>query len=149
MCSSDLGLDYSHVIEPDFSPDKVLQTKQVTREIERLSDEIITLWKHRDQLAEQKFNGKKYVENHRQVYYDTDNILESQIQKFKVCKHCSGLNTITSSSDKGAKILGITIPRDACKECQKEGHSLFKDTNKSRFTHIYLQDRINDEYPSK
>lgn len=143
------GLDYSHVIEPDFSPEKVSQTRQVTREVERLSDEVITLWKHRAKLAEQKFKGKKYVENHRQVYYDTDNILENQIQKFKVCNHCSGVNTITSSSDKGAKIFGITIPRDACKECQKEGHDLFENSNKNKFTNIYLQDRINDKYPSK
>lgn len=51
------GLDYSHVIEPDFSPDKVSQTRQVTRTIERLSDEIVTLWKHRAQLAERNFKG--------------------------------------------------------------------------------------------
>ncbi|MDD2600463.1 MAG: histone deacetylase [Kiritimatiellae bacterium] len=143
------GLDYSHVMEPDFSPDKVSQTRRVTREVERLSDEVMTLWKHRAQLAEKKFRGKKYVENRRQVYYDTANILENQTQRFKVCSLCSGVNTITSSNDKGSKILGVTIPRDACKECQREGHDLFENSIRDEFTNVYLQDRINDEYPCK
>lgn len=143
------GLDYSHVMEPDFTPEKVAQTRRVSKEVKRLSEEVMTLWKYRDQIAEQKFKGKKYVENRKQVYYDTDNISENQIQKFKVCHQCSGVNTITSSNDKGDKIFGITIPRDACKECHKEGRDLFDKSRTREFTNIYLQDRISDEYPVK
>lgn len=143
------GLDYSNVIEPDFSPDKVSQTSRVTREVERLSAEVLALWKNRDRLAAEKFKGLKYVEKRQQIYYDTDNILESQIQKFKVCSDCSGVNTITSSNDHGAQILGVTVPRDACNACQQEGHALFEEGCKKNVTHCYLQDRVNDEYPSK
>jgi len=143
------GLDYSHVIEPDFSPDKVSQTRHVARAVEKLSDEVMTLWKYRAELVEEKFRGKKYVENRRQVYYDTDNILENQVQKFKVCRQCSGVNTITSSNDQGDNVLGVTIPRDACQECQTEGHDHFEKSFRGAFTHAYLQDRINDEYRNK
>ena len=40
---------------------------------------------------------------------DTDGILEQQTQTFKICKKCSGVNTIRSS-DTGYNVFAITIP---------------------------------------
>ena len=74
--------------------------------------------------------------------------MENQTQNFKVCPDCSGLNYIDSSSDWGSKIKGITIPRDACPNCQKEGYALYEKSG-SGLTNVYLQDRVNDRYLAK
>jgi len=80
--------------------------------------------------------------------YDTDGILEQQTQTFKICKKCSGVNTIRSRSDTGYNVFAITIPRDACSDCIDEGYKMYKNAS-NEFTNVYLQDRVNDEYLAK
>ncbi|NMA85439.1 MAG: histone deacetylase, partial [Epulopiscium sp.] len=106
-------------------------------------------WKDRHILRSQKFKGLEYVERPRQIYYDTDGILEKQVQKFTICKKCSGLNTIKSQSDTGYDVLAITIPRDACSHCIDEGYRLYKNTPSDDFKRVYLQDRVEDAFYSK
>lgn len=143
------GLDYSHVQEPDYDRHKLQQSDITTEYIAKLCEVIYERWKNRERLSASAFKGVDKVERTRQVYYDTDGILDTQIQNFKVCKKCSGLNTIESSSDSGYNIFAITIPRDGCSNCVDEGHRLYKNTSTSRYSNIYLQDRVNDEYHSK
>ncbi len=143
------GLDYSNVHEPDYDREKLKQTEEITEYIKQVSDVVYKRWKNRDNLKSKKFKGLEYVERSRQIYYDTDGIMENQVQNFKICNKCSGVNTIHSRSDKGYKILAITIPRDACSSCLNEAYYLYKNTPKGNFTNIYLQDRVNDKYFSK
>ena len=142
------GLDYSNVHEPDYDPEKLKQDKEITQYIEKLSGLVLDKWKNKDQLGQEKFKGIEIVERPRQVYYDTDGIMESQVQHFKRCNKCSGLNWIKSNSDTGYKILAISIPRDGCNACIDEAYAMYKNP-KSRFTNIYLQDKVNDKYYEK
>ncbi len=142
------GIDYSHVHEPDYDKDKLKQPKNITEYIKQVSEIVYNRWKTKDELRLKEFKGLDNVERNRQIYYDTDGILETQSQNFKICKKCSGLNTITSSSDRGYHIFAITIPKDACSNCIDEGYRLYKNPNGS-YTHIYLQDRVNDKYYAK
>ena len=82
----------------------------------------------------------------RQVYYDTDGILENQTQTFISCDKCSGISTIDSQSDGGYHIYAITIPRDGCPRCVDRGHKIYKDISSGNYTNIYLQDRVNDAF---
>lgn len=143
------GLDYSRVFEPDYNKEALKQDKRITKHIEELSQHIYSIWKNKEALAKEKFKNKKEVRLDRQIYYDTDGIMERQSQIFNVCDQCSGLNFIDSQSDKGDHILAITIPRKACATCQKKGYELYKDASNRKYTNIYLQDRVNDEYLSK
>lgn len=43
------GLDYSHVREPDYDPERIRQSADITRYIEKLSEGIYGLWKRRDE----------------------------------------------------------------------------------------------------
>lgn len=140
------GLDYSQVMEPDYDEEKLKQPRKITKYIAELSELIYNRWKNRDEMRLKKFNGVEQVKQSRQLYYDTDRILESQEQNFKVCKSCSGLNTIKSQSDAGYRIFAITIPRDACSKCIDEGYRLYKNASFGDYTNIYLQDRVNDSY---
>ena len=79
------------------------------------------------------------------IYYDTDGIMENQVRNFKVCKKCNGIETIDSSSDRGYHIFAITIPREACSTCIDEAYRLFNNRS-NKYSNVYLQDRVNDEY---
>lgn len=142
------GIDYSKVHEPDYDKDRLRQSKDITEYIKQISEIVYKRWKDKDDLGLKEFKGKDYVRKTRQIYYDTDGIFENQTQNYKVCKKCSGFNTIDSRSDKGYHVFAITIPRDACSNCVDEGYKLYKNTS-TYYTNVYLQDRVNDKYYSK
>ncbi|WP_240951533.1 hypothetical protein [Caldanaerobacter subterraneus] len=142
------GIVYSRVCEPDYDEEKLKQPKDITEYIKRLSEIVYNRWKNKDDLRLKEFKDVNYVKRPRRVYYDTDGILETQVQNFKICNKCSGVNTIESKSDRGYHIFAITIPRDACPNCIDEGYKLYKNAS-SHYTNVYLQDRVNDEYYSK
>ena len=140
------GLDYSGVHEPDYHEGKWQQSHRVTRQVEQVSREVLQQWKRRDQERSKLFSGQDTVSRKRQVYYDTAGIMEGQTQEFKVCSHCSGVNWIHSGNDRGARILGVTIPKDACASCQKEGYLHYAAAKNRRIDKRYLQDRVKEEY---
>ncbi len=140
------GLDYSQVCEPDYDAEQLKQDPAITAHIQQLSKDIYALWKNKDALAKEKFKGKTEVKREQQIYYDTAGVMEHQVQTFTICADCAGVNSIDSHNDTGTHIFAITIPRKACQSCIDKAYSLFNDTSKSSYTHIYLQDRVNDEY---
>lgn len=143
------GLDYSNVHEPDYNPDKLKQTKEITENVKLISDMVYKSWLDKHKLKDREFKGIELVEKPRQIYYDTAGIMENQVQNFHICKKCSGLNTINSRSDGGFHIFAISIPRDACSNCLDKGYRLYKNSSSSDFSNIYIQDRLNDIYKAK
>lgn len=142
------GLDYSQIKEPDYTKEKVSQSERITDYVKEVCEVVYDKWENREMLHFNKFNGENYYEKDKRIYYDTDGILENQKHYFKVCDKCTGLEFINSRSDTGYRVCGITIPRNACKDCIEEGHKKYKETSSS-FTNVYLQDRVNDKYYSK
>jgi len=142
------GIDYSNVREPDYDAHKLKQPEKITNYIKGLSELVYQRWKNKEDLWLNDFKGMEKVERTRRIYYDTDGILEQQTQTFKICKKCSGVNTIRSRSDTGFNVFAITIPRDACSDCIDEGYKMYKNAS-NEFTNVYLQDRVNDEYLAK
>lgn len=142
------GLDYSQVREPDYREEKFRQSKDITEYIARLCEIIYADWQNRDRLKEKHFRGLEHFERTRRIYYDTDGILEHQVERFKICPHCSGVNIIDSRSDQGERILAIIIPRDACPRCVDEGYRAYREAG-GRYSNIYLQDRVNDCFLAK
>lgn len=142
------GMDYSNVNEPGFYEEDLKQPADITAYVEQISEVIYDRWQNKEALKEKQFKGMEYVERARQVFYDTDGIRDNQVQTFKVCDQCSGVNYIKSKADNRRKVLAITIPRDACSNCVTEGHDLYEKPANS-YTNIYLQDKKKDEYHSK
>lgn len=142
------GMDYSHVKEPDYDKEKLKQSSRVTEHVKQVCDLVYNRWKNREQLRSKLFNGTDHVERSRRIYFDTDNILETQTQRFSLCPRCSGLNTIDSRSDGGQRIFAITIPRDGCSNCVDAGYKLYRDTS-LKYTNVYLSDRVHDVFQSK
>jgi len=143
------GIDYSHVIEPDYDPIALKQSAEITEYTKKISETIYDLWQNRKELQRELIAGKSIIEKPQHIYYDTDGISETQTQYFTVCHKCSGVNTIKSRNDRRESLFAITIPRDACTTCIDQGYKLYKDTPEGNYGKVYIQDRINDFYDSK
>lgn len=138
------GLDYSYVREPDYSPARVSQSKEISEYIARLCKETYTAWRHREDIRAKLVQGKKEVIRQRRIYYDTVGLLEFQKETTLVCDECAGLTWIDSSSDREEHILAIFLPRRACPRCREEGESIYRRADRQIYTSIFLQDRDND-----
>lgn len=143
------GLDYSNVYEPDYDEGKWRQSDQVTQQVEEIAKIVYRNWENKEMIAKEKFAGQKEVTRQRQLFYDTDGIMEHQTQTFTICDQCTGVNTIESESDRGDHIFAITIPRKACSQCILKGKNMFEKRSLGKYTNVYLQNRVNDEYLSK
>ncbi|MFW5931118.1 MAG: histone deacetylase [Desulfosalsimonas sp.] len=140
------GVDYSHVIEPEYSASQLRQGKSITATIEKTCDEILATWKDRENIRVRMQENVIYDERRRSVFYDTDGFFESQHEILHVCGECAGTYKIDSSSDSGFRVLAVHIPRKACSNCVKEGHRWFEQTDMTGYDMIMLQDRPEDQY---
>jgi len=140
------GLDYTGVREPDFEPEKIRQKYDVTNYIKRLRDKVMPVWQLREETRAEMQSGKKFDERTRNIFYDTDNILEKQKETIRICQDCGGAWCIDSSSDRGQHILAVHIPFKACKACIEKGHEWFDHADKHTFDAACLQDRTEDKF---
>jgi acetoin utilization deacetylase AcuC-like enzyme len=142
------GLDYSHVREPDYDPEKIRQSADTTRYIERLSEGILGLWKRREEQKRKIRRDGEFIRRHRSVYYDTDHISEEQTEEVRVCDDCGGLVTIDSTANYTTRIFAVVIPGRSCPACRRKGEEIYgaRSRKDGPYEHIYLQDRDRDLY---
>jgi len=138
------GLDYSHVREPDYDSEQIRQSADITRIIEDEVQNILSLWKHRGKLKAQITGASSYIRREKNIYYDTDNIMEKQTETVRVCNDCGGLVMIDSAADTGKKIFAVILPNQCCPQCRKEGETFFGRVSSSLYNHVYFQDREKD-----
>ncbi len=140
------GLDYGNVHEPDYRPEKIRQGKDISRHIERVVQEVLKVWKEGPEIREKNRRSGKLAHRERNIYYDTDQILESQNETVRICPDCSGYVAIDSQTDSGRRILAVHVPRNACGQCRDEGYKIYDSTDMRRYNNIFLQDRTSDLY---
>ncbi len=140
------GMDFSKVTEPDYKPEKIRQSADTADQVKRVVDDVLDCWKKGPQLREKYRMEKKVHRRERSVFYDTDNILETQLEELHACNDCSGLLLIDSETDRGHHILAIHVPRKACKDCREKGYRYYDAANMRSYHQVYLQDRTHDQY---
>ncbi len=139
------GLDYSRVREPEYDPESLRQSQDISRYIAREAEAIYELWSRREEIRKKVVGDSRYIERRKRIYYDTDGISEQQDVVVRVCNDCGGLVTIDSHSDRGNRIFAVTIPWNACRQCRREGEEAFeKMGKKGPYQYVYLQDKDND-----
>ena len=143
------GVDYSRIKEPNYDPESIRQTPAVTGAIEKIGDIILSIWHNKETLRDQLLEETDPQKRTRSIYYDTDGIQESQSEQIQLCPDCAGALRIDSSSDHGAHILAVHIPRKACSKCKEIGYRWHDEAGLGQFDHIYLQDRTEDKYIEK
>ncbi len=140
------GMDYSKIKEPDYDFDRIRQTPDVTRYIERLGQMVLEAWKDRDKIKEKMQGKKEYDERPRRIFYDTDSITEKQQERICICRDCAGAIRIDSSSDRGNHILAVHIPRKVCRNCRETGYQWYETAGSGGYNMAFLQDRTEDKY---
>ncbi len=140
------GLDYSKITEPGYDPDKIRQTEQVTRHVERIGETALNIWEKRHELTEKRQAGKTFEERKNRIYYDTDGIYETQQETIRICSDCAGALRIDSTSDRGSRILAVHIPLHACEKCRQTGRQWYDEAETQNYLKVFLQNRPDDEY---
>jgi acetoin utilization deacetylase AcuC-like enzyme len=140
------GLDFSRVREPDYDPERIRQSTQVTEAIKKVSDLVLDLWQQRRDLRHRIAGQSDFFERTRSIFYDTDHIFETQKETIRVCTDCGGAWRIDSSSDRGSHILAVHIPNQACSTCRNQGYQWYESADLDAFDRIFLQDRPADRY---
>ncbi|MGC9966503.1 MAG: histone deacetylase [Syntrophobacteraceae bacterium] len=140
------GLDYSGIREPDYDPERLRQGPEITRHIQKVVKDALQIWKQGPGIRQGNCKKGKLFQRDRRIFYDTDQIVESQHETIRACPDCSGLLTIDSESDNGRRIFAIHIPRKACEECRQAGYKTYDSTDIRRYNQAFLQDRSSDQY---
>ncbi|MFP3981827.1 MAG: histone deacetylase [Desulfobacterales bacterium] len=140
------GMDYSFVTEPDYSPQRLYQGSSITETIEKTCEQVIDTWRDRDNIRIRMQENVIYDQRQRSIFYDTDEIFETQNETLHVCRDCSGTYKIDSSADNGNRILAVHIPRKACRNCRDMGYKWFEETDMGSYDMIILQNRPEDQY---
>ena len=143
------GVDYSRIKEPNYDPESIRQTPEVTAAIEKIGDIVLSIWNTKEDLRDQLLEKTDPQKRTRSIFYDTDGIQESQSEQIQVCPDCAGALRVDSSSDRGAHILAVHIPRKACTKCKNSGYRWYEEADPRQFDGIYLQDRTEDKYIEK
>jgi len=140
------GIDYSKVKEPTYDPDSIAQSPEITRLIENTCKQVLSFWQQRKKIKESRLRDlQKFDKRIRTIYYDTDDLLETQNEIIHACSKCSGTIKIESSIKQGQNICAVHIPINACKSCIDMGYQWFALADKNnKFDKIYLQDRPKD-----
>ena len=138
------NMDYSKVVEPQ-SPTSLVQPENCTRHIHRLINEVGEIWSSRQTIRNNMLQacGGIYTKN-KHIYYDESGISENQQEINYYCDECAGYSTIVS------KACGLTsfvalMPINCCPKCCRKAYDSAHAANKSsKYTHIFIQDRIQD-----
>lgn len=140
------GLDYSGIREPDYDPQALHQSPEVTAYIETLAEAVYGKWKERENNREKGRIVNGYIKRRKRIYYDTDGIVEFQDESVRVCDSCGGLVLIESRADTGFHVYAICVPGRSCAACRSEGEYIFESTPKFKYSYVYFQDREKDVF---
>jgi acetoin utilization deacetylase AcuC-like enzyme len=140
------GLDFSQVKEPDYAPGKIRQSADTTSYIETVVAAVLDKRRKCPEVLDANRSHPKFADRERTIYYDTDNIIETQQERIRVCRDCSGALRIDSSTDRGYRICAVHLPRKACSACQELGHEWYDTVKGPPYDRVFLQDRCNREY---
>ncbi|NLJ57052.1 MAG: histone deacetylase [Firmicutes bacterium] len=147
------GIDYSHLYEPDYREQYLQEEQERLNILKKTVHELHGIFQQRHSLAaaaRQKAGAR--VQRKRQIYYDTDQIRETQLETLKVCGDCPGYLLIDSEASGrkvSSRVCCINIPIQGCSNCQAEARAYYEKMRKDsrgHFDHLYLQDRTADVY---
>jgi hypothetical protein len=148
------GIDYSNLYEPDFREGRFREDRRNLKLLEEIVSELTAVFRNREELAAATRRQKSgsMLQRRRRIFYDTDQIQETQRETLKVCADCPGYLLIESqaSGRRGHfRVYCISIPIRSCPRCRQEAldhyAKLCRQTEKP-FDYLYLQDRPADQY---
>ncbi len=141
------GLDTSHVREPDYAPEKFVQSAELNAHINRVCDAALNLFARREALRKEALNTSIHRSS-RNIFYDTTGFVVQEEKEYHLCPRCPGYSK-TSTKGLSRQLQAFTIPFNGCPACQQKARNAFAAIPKTSHGHIVLQDRIADIYEVK
>jgi len=135
------GLDYSKVREPGGG--RRSQSREITRQVAEICRQAKELWDTRGQVdLKEVFGSGPFFERRRQIFYDTDQIMESQQEYIRLCPSCPGWRVIyTSSTRNRTPAAAVLLPWKPCASCQGEAREQYGELEKDqRFSQVIWQE---------
>lgn len=144
ICLAMAGVDYSGVREPDYDFERLRQPRKVTEYIKGISDEIRDLYFNPPQSALKGEMVDGFFVRHKDIFYDTDGISESQVESILVCEGCPGVLKIETWSTVNPLSIGIQIPYGACDRCRGKGLQMWEEAQvKGSYRYMQLINRAD------
>lgn len=138
------GVDYSAVQEPDLDRERIREQQSTLDYLKALCDQLPDLYFNPRQPETEREGG--YFVRRRSIYYDTDDITETQFERVKDCPHCPGLVITESETARTPKSLGLYVPVQGCDMCSQEAEERFERSLQAGFAHVQLSDRVLKRY---
>ncbi|MDR1777626.1 MAG: histone deacetylase [Desulfovibrio sp.] len=146
ICLALAGLPYGDIREPDWDSGRLRQSDRTTSRIAAVCDEALGIFRKPPSRPVEGGEEDGYWVRRRRIFYDTDMLSENRIEGWRLCKDCSGLGRIETSSERVARSLCLLVPRHACPACRKEGMRLAESGRKhGRYAHVLVLDGDNPE----
>lgn len=146
------GRDYSYVTEPDYQPEKLKESNDVTNYVHRMVGHLQDVWnKSKNITLDQLCGNNKFYQRQKTVYYDTEYFEEKQLEKVRNCVHCPGYIIIDSHAIQPkhgrCRMLAVSLHNRSCKNCIDEALEVYQEAKKDyRYTYVYLQDKTQDNF---
>jgi acetoin utilization deacetylase AcuC-like enzyme len=146
------GIDYSNLREPDLPQKPFKEDPSNLENIKAMVDYQLKNFRSRDHVIEKNRKlGKDFFSYRKQIFYDTEYMVEKQNVKLRVCRSCTSYRVIDSAAAHGGRnyrAFCISIPLYCCDNCRDEAWELYKKMIKqnSDYNMIFIQDRANDSY---
>jgi acetoin utilization deacetylase AcuC-like enzyme len=151
------GLDASHVREPDYNPVALRPSPRHRAAVEEVVARLGAVWADPEPAFARAYPdlGVTYTRE-KQIFYDTDRIMEEQAETVRCCERCPGWLRIDSrarstgrSGFAPRRVWSITVPWGACERCTHEARDQYRAmvrTPTAPYDALYLQDRVADAY---
>ena len=142
------GLDYSHVTEPDQDMLRADDERTMSR-VRSLIKEMGSVWRERDTLRRNALlKAGSAWQRHKPIYYDTDGIVEKQIEIAHYCPKCPGYLTIRSEAQGTfgfqSAFIGI-VWQKSCPTCEKKAYDDVLRAKKNGIDeYYYVQNKKED-----
>lgn len=135
-------IDAAHEIrEPAWSERSIIQSQDVTRYITQLCEHVLELYFNPPQTPAEGQKEGEWWTRHKNIFYDTDMLRESQKESWRLCEDCQGVGRIETRSERVSPSLCVQIPRHSCSKCRQIGEELAEDAkNSGKFANVKLLD---------
>jgi len=147
ICLAMAGLDFSGVTEPDYDPERLRQDPKITEYVKKMTADVLKVALDPPKSALRGEEHEGWFSRHKDVFYDTDQISESQIESVLLCGGCPGALKIETWSTVNPLSLCVEIPRRACERCHGKGLQALEEAQvKGSYRYIQLIDRKAKTY---
>lgn len=145
ICLALAGIpSWQEIYEPDWNERIIRQNPEISRYIGHICEQVLKLYFNPPKLPKDGFKDGNWWRRKKDVFYDTDMLREKQLQSWRICDECPGLEVTETSSERVPNSLCINLPRHSCEKCRNEAEYLKKIADDSgKYAHIKFLDGNN------